>query len=94
MINSKCAEPLTDPVLLAEEFNDFFSQAGKKVAESVETMSKGPLEFLPATETEPTNFLQIREISQGDLINIIDCMEPKGSQDLNELRSKMITVNT
>ena len=88
-INSKNAEPLTDPVLIAEEFNDFFSQAGKKVAESVEPISKGPLEFLPPTETEPPN-LQIREISQGDLINIIDCMEPKGSQDLNEMSSKMI----
>ena len=88
-MNSKNAVPLTDPVSIAQELNEFFSQAGKKVAASVEPISKGPLEFFPVTETEPPS-LQIREISQGELINIIDCMEPKGSQDLYGMSSKII----
>lgn len=80
---------ITDPAAMAEEFNTFFASAGRNVHDSVNPISKDPVEFLPQRENPPPE-IQLIEISQGRLISIINEMEPKSSNDINGLNTKLI----
>ena len=78
---------VTEPALIAEEFNNFFVKAGKSVSVLVLPVSKDPVDFLPKINP-PEMF--INEISQGELVNIIEQMESKSSLDINGLSTKLI----
>lgn len=86
-IKNSEGKTLTDPALMADEFNSFFTSAGKKVAESVEPISRSPESFLP--DTNPP-LLEFNTMSQGTLIHIISNMEAKSSTDINGLSTKLI----
>ena len=58
---------------MAEECNTFFASAGRNVHNSVNPTIKKPTEFLPPREHHPPE-LELREISQGRLISIINEM--------------------
>ena len=78
---------VTEPALIAEEFNNFFVKAGKSVSDSVLPVSKDPVDFLPKINPPDMFF---NEISQGELVNIIEQMESKSSLDINGLSTKLI----
>jgi hypothetical protein len=80
---------LSDPNIIAEEFNSFFSGAGKRVAESVRPTNCNPMDFFPDNEP-PVEDLVFREMTQADLINIITNMESKSSVDINGINMKLI----
>ena len=63
---------------MAEEFNNFFTMAGKKVAESVEPIHKLPTEYIP--DANPT-LLKFENISEHTIVDIISEMESKSSMD-------------
>ena len=56
------------------------------MADSVLPVSKDPVDFLPKINP-PEMF---NEISQGELVNIIEKMESKSSLDINGLSTKLI----
>jgi hypothetical protein len=52
-------DTLTDPTQIAEEFNNFFSNIGSKIASSIPPSSTDPLSYLPDTSnTSQLNFNQ------------------------------------
>ena len=89
-INSQKNLLITDQTQIAEEFNTFFVGAGHKVANSIDPVSKDPIEYLTANEHPPPPEMHLNEISQGEFINIVDQMEPKSSLDLNGISAKII----
>ena len=44
---------ITDQNKMAEEFNNFFSQAGKNVSDSVEPTTKQPTDYIPDINPPP-----------------------------------------
>ena len=52
-INSQQNVLITDPTLIAEEFNNFFVGAGHKVANSIDPISKDPIDYLRTNERPP-----------------------------------------
>jgi len=90
-ITSKDGATLTDPKLIAEEFNTFFTSAGRKVADLVEPISKDSTSFLPHIDPPP-HTLELRTLTQGELIHIINNMESKSSTDSNGMSTKLIKL--
>ena len=78
---------ITDPLQMADEFNKFFAEAGKKIYNSVDPVNKSPLDFVPNTNPPPLRFDNISEIT---VISIIDNMEAKTSVDSSGINMKMI----
>ena len=52
-INSQQNLLITDPTQIAEEFNNFFVGAGHKVANSIDPISKDPIDYLRTNEHPP-----------------------------------------
>ena len=88
-INMTNGSTTTDQALMAEEFNNFFTSAGRRVADSIQPVNRDPIDFLPSLDPPPPT-LEFLEISQGKLINIIDEMDSKTSTDINGLTAKLI----
>jgi hypothetical protein len=78
---------ITDPQVIAEEFNSFFAEAGKKIYNSVTPISKQYSEFVPETTPPKLSFYRV---SEAVVVNIINGMDPKISMDAQELNMKMI----
>ena len=78
---------VTDPSKMANEFNKFFTEAGKKIYNSVNPVIKSPLDFVPDTNPPPMRFDNISEVT---VISIIDNMEAKTSVDSSGINMKMI----
>ena len=89
-INSQNNELLTDPKQIAEEFNKFFVDAGHKVASFIQPVQKDPIAYLSEINSPSPPEMHLNEISQGEFINIVEQMEPKSSQDLNGVSTKII----
>ena len=88
-IETKEGVIITQPTAMAEEFNKFFASAGKNVHDSVIPTVKKPEEYLPVLQNPPPE-MTIKEIAQGELINIISAMDPKTSNDINGISTKLI----
>ena len=69
---------ITDRNAMAEEFNKFFASAGRKVYQSVQPTTKQPCDYIPDKDIHPLNF---SNISEGLVVQTIDNMDPKTSQD-------------
>ena len=72
---------------MANEFNKFFTEAGKKSYNSVDPVKKPPLDFVPNLNPPPLRFDNISEVT---VVNIIDNMEAKTSVDSSGINMKMI----
>jgi hypothetical protein len=80
-------ELVTDPELISEEFNNFFSNVGVAISNTVEPTEKNPLSYLNyRVNTE----LHLGIFSQADLINIINNFQPKDSSDYYGISNKLI----
>ena len=71
---------------MAEEFNSFFTEAGKKIANSVNPIAHQPDNFV-SPECPQLSFSQI---SQAELLEIINSMDAKSSTDINGISMKLI----
>ena len=80
-------ELVGDPQQIAEEFNSFFTKAGRGIADSVETITKQPTDFLPNINTPQ---LRLDNISQHQIIDIISAMDSKASVDASGVNMKML----
>ena len=82
-------ETICEPNKMAEEFNNFFTMAGKKVAESVEPIHKLPTEYIP--DANPT-LLKFENISEHTIVDIISEMESKSSMDAMGVNMKTLKL--
>ena len=80
---------LTEPSLIANEFNSFFTRVGRSIADAVEPTTKEPSDYIP-TPPSPTPNLRLDPISQQLIVDIISAMDSKSSTDANGISMKML----
>ena len=71
---------------MAEEFNQFFTEAGKKIANSVNPITRQPEDF----ESPDCPLLSFNLITKSELLAIINKMEAKSSTDINGISMKLL----
>ena len=76
---------------MAEEFNNFFSQAGKNVSDSVEPTTKQPTDYIPDINPPPPP-LKFENISEHTIVDIISDMESKSSMDAMGVNMKTLKL--
>jgi len=79
---------LTDPTEIAEEFNDFFTGIGVKIAESVKPTIKKPEEYMPILQN--VNELELGTVNQTHVCDIIKSLQPKNSMDIDGISTKLL----
>jgi hypothetical protein len=80
-------ELITDPELISNEFNKFFSNVGAAISQTVEQTQRDPLSYVNyRINTE----LHFGIFSQADFINIVDGFLPKESNDFYGLSNKLL----
>ena len=82
---------ITDQNKMAEEFNNFFSQAGKNVSDSVEPTTKQPTDYIPDINPPPPP-LKFENISEHTIVDIISDMESKSSMDAMGVNMKTLKL--
>ena len=91
MNNKKCRTPsvdsllindeiCSDEILIANSFNDFFSQIGAKVSDSVPPTNSNYWDFLPP---RCSNTFFIDPVVPSDITSTIAQLENKSSKDIN-----------
>jgi hypothetical protein len=70
-----------DPTQIANEFNNFFSKIGSKIAAEVSTTERDPLSYIP--ETPNTPLLEMGGIGPEEVRSILKNMDKKNSPDLD-----------
>jgi hypothetical protein len=81
--------PCTDPWLIANEFNNFFSTIGSKISESVLPTDRPPDSYIP-NRPENSPELNFDFISPCHVLAIIKSLSNKNSLDLDGLSLKFI----
>ena len=81
-------EQITDPQLIAEEFNSFFIDIGKTISESVRPTSVDPIELMP--EYPNLENLVLTEVGPNLLCELIKTFESKNSCDLDGISIKLL----
>ena len=71
---------------MANEFNKFFTQAGKNISNSIDPVSKKPCDYIPDKEI---CLLEFREITEHTVITTIEGMQSKVSMDASGINTKM-----
>jgi hypothetical protein len=84
----KNGQIITDKLEMANEFNDFFTSIGVKIAESVKATSAKPEDFMPNIENIQN--LDIGSTSQVHICDIIKSLKPKNSCDIDGLSTKLL----
>jgi hypothetical protein len=84
----KDGQILTDPLDIANEFNDFFTSVGVKIAESIEPTSVKPEEFMPLLDNIQN--LDLGTTSQVHICDIIKSLKTKNSCDTDGLSTKLL----
>ena len=80
---------LTDPSLIANEFNSFFTKVGRSIADAVEPTTKEASDYIPIPSSPPPN-LRLDPISQQQIVDIISAMDSKSSTDANGISMKIL----
>ena len=80
---------VSDPSLIANEFNSFFTRVGRNIADAVEPTSREPTDYIP-TPSVPTPPLRLDSISQHQIVDIITAMDSKSSTDANGISMKIL----
>jgi hypothetical protein len=81
-------EQISDPSLIAEEFNSFFTNIGKTISDSVRPTSVDPIDLMP--EYPNLNDLEFTEVGPNHLCEIIKTFETKSSCDLDGISIKLL----
>jgi len=78
---------ITDNLTMANEFNTFFTGAGKNIYNSVSPTTKSHTDYIPDTNAP---LLDLGDISEVMVISVISKMDPKTSVDSSGISMKMI----
>ena len=78
---------VSEPHQIADEFNSFFTKAGRNIADSVEPITRKPADFLQ--NTNPPQ-LRLDNVSQHQIIDTISAMDSKASVDASGVNMKML----
>ncbi len=74
---------LTEPTDIAEKCNEFFSTAGKNIANSIPPSNTDPLSYINLVNTPPK--LEFHNIGPSQVVKIIKQFDNKTSPDLDGL---------
>ncbi len=81
-------EQISDPQLIAEEFNSFFTDIGKTISESVRPTTVDPIDLMP--EYPNLENLVLTEVRPNSLCELIRTFESKSSCDLDDVSIKLL----
>jgi hypothetical protein len=81
-------EQISDSLLIAEEFNSFFTNIGKTISDSVRPTSVDPIDLMP--DYPDLNNLVLTEIGPNHLCELIKTFETKSSCDLDGISIKLL----
>jgi potassium voltage-gated channel Eag-related subfamily H protein 8 len=79
---------ITEPIEIANKFNDFFSSVGNSISESVQPVDKSACDFLEDRPEAPD--LDLSGTSQAEIVDIIRSFISKTSSDLDGLSTKLL----
>jgi hypothetical protein len=79
---------ITEPIEIANKFNDFFSSVGNTISESVQPVDKSACDFLEERPEVPD--LDLSGTSQAEIVEIIRSFISKNSSDLDGLSTKLL----
>jgi hypothetical protein len=79
---------ITDKLEIANEFNNFFTDIGVKISESVKQTSAKPEEFLPNLENVQN--LDLGTVNQAHICDIIKSLQTKNSCDIDGISTRFI----
>jgi hypothetical protein len=79
---------ITDKLEIANEFNDFFSSIGVKIAESVKQTTIKPEDYMPNLENLVN--LDLGTVNQAHICDIIKSLQPKNSCDIDGISTKLL----
>jgi hypothetical protein len=78
----------TNPSSIANEFNDFFSKIGSKIANSIPSSSVEPLSYLTNNPNTPPLTLNPTGLSQ--IIDLLKSFDRKSTLDLDGISIKLL----
>jgi hypothetical protein len=81
-------EQISDPQLIAEGFNSFFTDIGKTISESVRPTTVDPIDLMP--EYPNLENLVLTEVGPNSLCELIKTFESKSSCDLDSISIKLL----
>jgi hypothetical protein len=79
---------LTDPVDIANEFNDFFTSIGVKISETVKPTHIKPEDYMPVLQN--IQELDLGTTNQVHVCDIIKSLQPKNSMDIDGISTKLL----
>ncbi len=84
----KNGTPISDPTEIADEFNDFFTNIGVKISESVKPTVVKPADYMPVLQNIQS--LDLGSTSQAHICDIIKSLQPKNSTDIDGISTKLL----
>jgi sarcosine oxidase/L-pipecolate oxidase len=79
---------ITDKLEIANEFNDFFSSIGVKIAESVKQTTVKPEDYMPNLENVQN--LDLGTVNSAHICDIIKSLQTKNSCDIDGISTKLL----
>jgi hypothetical protein len=79
---------ISDPIEIANEFNDFFTNIGVEIAKSVKTTVKKAEEYMPILHD--VQDLDLGSTNQVHICDIIKSLKSKGSCDIDGISTKLL----
>jgi Reverse transcriptase (RNA-dependent DNA polymerase) len=79
---------VADKTVIANNFNEFFSTVGNEISNSVQSIDKSPLNFMPDNPNVPLLLLENTVPSQ--VISVIKSFESKSSSDIDGISIKLL----
>jgi hypothetical protein len=79
---------ITDKVQMAEEFNNFFSQIGKQISNSIPPSTTDPLAYINVPDNVPN--LEFYPCSPAQIVSLVKNFENKSSPDLDGISMSLI----
>jgi hypothetical protein len=87
-IMNKDGRLLSDPFEIANEFNDFFTEIGVKISESVKETVARPEDYMPNLPNLLD--LDLGDVSQVHICDVIKSLQPKNSCDTDGISTKLL----
>jgi hypothetical protein len=85
---SENGNSFTEPVEIANKFNEFFSSVGNTISDSVQPVEKTACDFLEEMPEVPD--LDLSGTSQAEIVEIIRSFVSKSSSDLDGISTKLL----
>jgi hypothetical protein len=79
---------VTDPIEIANEFNEYFTNIGVQISESVKPTIKKPEDYMPILENLVN--LDLGTTNQVHICDIIKSLQPKNSCDIDGISTKLL----